>query len=197
LYWWRRGPGTGFRNMEWLERLEHSLSRNKHLPHATYVQLATIRLDGKPANRTVVFRAFHDSSLVFITDKRSEKVAELRQQSWAEACWYFPESREQYRALGQCQTAHMKQGAWGKLCHDLWQNLSEPARQMFTWPTPGMPLEALESFKQSSPETLPYHFVLLVLKPVQVDVLDLNETPHQRKIYTFSNGSWQSEFINP
>lgn len=41
---------------QWREMLQRSLKKNKSLPYSRYVQLATVRPDGRPANRTVVFR---------------------------------------------------------------------------------------------------------------------------------------------
>jgi hypothetical protein len=47
---------------------------------------------------------------------RSEKVEQLAGQAWAEICWYFPESREQYRITGaltvigeECQDDKLKE----------------------------------------------------------------------------------------
>jgi len=60
------------------------LARNIHLhrgqPESRYVQLATVMPDHLPANRTVVFRGFADeyNRLKFVTDIRSQKVAEIR-----------------------------------------------------------------------------------------------------------------------
>ena len=64
-----------------------------------YVQIATVREDGRPANRTVVFRGFlwETEKLTFVTDSRSCKVQEVAKNPWCELAWYFPDSREQYR----------------------------------------------------------------------------------------------------
>jgi hypothetical protein len=40
----------------WKAMLQKSLALNSSLPQAKYLQLATVRPDGRPANRTVVFR---------------------------------------------------------------------------------------------------------------------------------------------
>jgi pyridoxamine 5'-phosphate oxidase len=40
----------------WKEKLFRSLEDNKSLAYSKYVQLATVKPDGRPANRTVVFR---------------------------------------------------------------------------------------------------------------------------------------------
>jgi hypothetical protein len=41
---------------QWRTMLQRSLGKNRSLAYARYVQLATVRPDGRPANRTVVFR---------------------------------------------------------------------------------------------------------------------------------------------
>jgi hypothetical protein len=41
---------------QWRVMLQRSLKKNKSLASSRYVQLATVRPDGRPANRTVVFR---------------------------------------------------------------------------------------------------------------------------------------------
>ena len=61
----------------WRSKLLKSLAQNKRLANSRYVQLATVRPDNRPANRTVVFRGFlsdDDDSLTFVTDSRSRKV---------------------------------------------------------------------------------------------------------------------------
>jgi pyridoxamine 5'-phosphate oxidase len=87
----------------WRSPLSRALHLNRSLVYARYVQLATVRPDGRPANRTVVFRGFLDSTnqLKFITDIRSAKPEQIAHQSWGEVCWYFPKSREQFRLLGR------------------------------------------------------------------------------------------------
>jgi pyridoxamine 5'-phosphate oxidase len=43
----------------WRSALARALHRNRALVYARYFQLATVRADGRPANRTVVFRGFY------------------------------------------------------------------------------------------------------------------------------------------
>lgn len=83
-----------------------SLEANKALPNSRWVQLATVRPDGTPAVRTVVFRGFVQEgeemplvgSLMFTTDTRSEKCEQLAANDAAELCapfnrWSLPEAR--------------------------------------------------------------------------------------------------------
>ena len=41
----------------WRMKLAGSIARNRKLVDSKYFQLATVKLDGRPANRTVVFRS--------------------------------------------------------------------------------------------------------------------------------------------
>ena len=89
--------------ISWRHLLEQAIEQHAHLPQARFVQLATIRRDGRPANRTLAFRGWlePEECLLFTTDLRSAKVRQLGAWTWAEACWYFTETREQFRLLGQ------------------------------------------------------------------------------------------------
>ena len=62
----------------WRPSLTLALHLNRRSAQARYVQLATIRDDGRPANRSVVSRGFVDGTdlLIFTTDARSRKVAQ-------------------------------------------------------------------------------------------------------------------------
>ena len=82
--------------------LDRALGRNRRSPQHRFVQLATIGLDGRPAVRTVVFRGFLDESrdLTFTTDARSAKRVEVETCADVVLCWYFAETREQFRLSG-------------------------------------------------------------------------------------------------
>ena len=83
----------------WRSPLARALHRNRSLAFARYLQLATVRATGRPANRTVVFRGFlaDTNQLKFITDISSQKAEEINLYPWGEICWYFPQTREQFR----------------------------------------------------------------------------------------------------
>jgi pyridoxamine 5'-phosphate oxidase len=59
--------------LAWKRSIQKAIKSNHmHMPYAKYVQLATVRPDGMPANRTVVFRGFGgpegaEDKLLFIT----------------------------------------------------------------------------------------------------------------------------------
>jgi hypothetical protein len=111
--------------------------------------LATVRPDGRPAVRTVVFRGFLEGSeaLQFTTDTRSEKCAHIEAGNGAaELAWYFPETQEQYRVQG---TLRLITGAYSeepsrpeaeralaRARRIMWAKMSPSARMSWLWPTP-------------------------------------------------------------
>ncbi|UBF28296.1 pyridoxamine 5'-phosphate oxidase family protein [Kovacikia minuta CCNUW1] len=187
----------------WRSSLARALHRNRSLPNSRYLQLATVRADGRPANRTVVFRGFLEATeqLKFVTDARSEKVDQMCHSPWAEVCWYFPKTREQFRISGSLilVEATCEDTALQKARNILWQELSDAARSQFTWADPGKPRAGVEGFNQSPPDgvvPLP-HFCLLLLQPDRVDHLELRGNPQNRWIYAKTDQTWSVQEVNP
>ena len=140
----------------WRTHLAGALHRNRSLIYARYLQLATVRSDGTPANRTVVFRGFAEGDrLQIISDRRSAKIQEMSENHHAEACWYFPKTREQFRLGGHLQAVSEagEDEALQQLRSHLWQTISENARCGFAWPEPGGDRAPLEAFQVSPPQS--------------------------------------------
>lgn len=190
-------------DISWRSLIARALHRNRALAYSRYVQLATVRPDGLPANRTVVFRGFAGESdvLKFITDTRSRKVGQLKFNSWGEVCWYFPKTREQFRLLGKLSIVDSTSPETDlvQMRRSTWQELSDNARIQFTWAEPGIlkdessaPL--VESCDRSNPTD---NFCLLLLQPIEVDLLELRGEPQNRYRYVLQNGVWSVAEINP
>lgn len=188
----------------WRSLITRALHKNRSLAYSRYVQLATVRENGLPANRTVVFRGFLDNSnqLKFITDIRSEKAEQIAKQPAAEICWYFPNTREQFRITGKLtlltanshpnlQPARIK----------MWQELSDAARLQFVWPDSGKArVTTPEAFTPPAPDIIQpvENFCLLLLEPTKVDHLELRGEPQNRWVYYYNeNQEWLTEAINP
>jgi pyridoxamine 5'-phosphate oxidase len=187
----------------WRSPLARALHRNRSSLDSRYLQLATVRPDGKPANRTVVFRGFVEQSdrLIFITDRRSDKLPQLAQNPWAEACWYFAKTREQIRLSGTVQTITAADPTEQKLRRMIWHQLSDAARSQFLWPSPKQPKQDPSAFLVTPPEPLqPVEvFCLLLLQPFTIDHLELRGEPQQRTLYQWAEatGDWQWAIVNP
>ncbi|WP_404786507.1 Npun_F5749 family FMN-dependent PPOX-type flavoprotein [Altericista sp. CCNU0014] len=188
----------------WRPILARSLHRNRALAHAKYFQLATVRANGRPANRTVVFRGFlpDRDRIAIVTDRRSQKIPQIERNVWAEICWYFPKTREQFRLAGTIDiidAAHPNE-IWQKAFHRTWQNLSEAARAQFYEVAPGLPRASAQ--RPPEPDAaagdIPEPFRLLVFESHDVDYLNLQTHPHERCHYWLDRSrQWQTEWLTP
>ncbi|MGB3239262.1 MAG: Npun_F5749 family FMN-dependent PPOX-type flavoprotein [Geitlerinemataceae cyanobacterium] len=188
----------------WRSSLSGALHRHRSQPQSRYLQLATVRPDGRPANRTVVFRGFLGGSdrLQIVTDDRSEKVSQILENSWGEGCWYFPKTREQFRLSGQLTVvnADCDDVSLQTARREAWTKLSDGARCGFATPPPGQPRSEAVAFDVPVPdaiEPLP-HFCLLLLDPEWVDFLQLRGEPQNRWIYRRQGDrTWSVDLVNP
>lgn len=187
----------------WRSPLARALHRNRSQPYARYFQLATSRANGRPANRTVVFRGFLEDTnqLKIVTDARSEKAAQIQNAPWGEGCWYFPTTREQFRLAGPLTLVeeHCADASLVRARQRSWQELSEAARLQFAWATPGQPRDE-NGFQPPAPDvTTPLaHFCLLLLNPSHVDHLELRGDPQNRWIYQLDDEiGWSVLPVNP
>lgn len=186
----------------WQVLLEKALEHHRNITYARYLQLATVNAENRPANRTVVFRGFYGNAdcLKFAIDSRSEKVHQIVGQPWAEACWYFTETREQFRLNGllhlvQADNADM---ALQQARQASWQELSDNARLQFAWDNPRKPRTQDSNFNPPAPSPVEplANYCLLLLEPMQVDYLNLLGNPQNRYIYSRDDG-WKVEEVNP
>jgi pyridoxamine 5'-phosphate oxidase len=167
----------------WRTRLAASIQQSRHVRGGNYVQLATVGVDGKPKNRTVVFRGWlpavnDDASpavdsdgqayeaLRMITDSRSLKVQDGMANPHAEIVWWFPASSEQYRIAGKLEfiggspPAGSASGAsvhvskrYQELRLEQWQMLSPVAREQFFWDTPRAPFRQQDGDATAASDT--------------------------------------------
>lgn len=191
----------------WRSPLSRALHRNRSKPHSRYAQLATLAANGRPANRTVVFRGFYGDSnaLMFVTDTRSTKVTDLTHTPWGELCWYFTQTREQFRLTGAIRlvTADTEDLTLRQARLDRWEALSEASRQSFYWPDSGHSRSADPAAFAVDPDLAnqpdpPPSFGLGFLHPDAVDHLELRGTPQNRTQYQrLADGTWTIQEVNP
>ncbi|MGB7520403.1 MAG: pyridoxamine 5'-phosphate oxidase family protein, partial [Spirulinaceae cyanobacterium] len=114
----------------WRSQLSRALHHNRSLANSRYFQLATVNKNGRPTNRTVVFRGFFNQTnqIQIVTDSRSEKIEHIQHQPWGEICWYFPKTREQFRLSGQLVVVDKHHLSLQNARQTAWQNLSDGAR---------------------------------------------------------------------
>ncbi|MBU2878637.1 pyridoxamine 5'-phosphate oxidase family protein [Aliiglaciecola lipolytica] len=188
----------------WLKKLQTSIVDSQTRPESKYVQLATTNNQNQPEVRTVVFRGFLNTttSLLIHTDIRSNKINQIQTHNQAQICWYFSQSREQYRLTGNIQIIDFQNEQHQSLRLQHWQNLSSSAQQSYSWETPGEIL-GLDDIHQAqvsdnvNQDEVSVNFALLLFSVSEVDHLQLKLTPHKRNRYIYSNHAWQTLKINP
>lgn len=190
----------------WRSSVARALHRNRSLPYARYVQLATIDRANRPRNRTVVFRGWREpeSQLQFAIDLRSAKAQNLLTGSanWAEICWYFPTTREQFRISGELLlvTAESELERDCKARQSAWQQLSDGGRISFAWEMPGADRSTdSAAFNPPAPDVMQplANFGLLLLAPTAVDHLELRGEPQNRYSYELVGAEWVMREVNP
>jgi pyridoxamine 5'-phosphate oxidase len=190
----------------WRSSVARALHRNRSLPYARYVQLATIDRTNRPRNRTVVFRGWREpeSQLQFAIDLRSAKAQDLRTDltNWAEVCWYFPKTREQFRINGELLlvTAESPLERDSKARQAAWQQLSDGGRISFAWAMPGADRSTdPAAFNPPPPDARQplANFGLLLLTPTAVDHLELRGEPQNRYSYELVADEWVVREVNP
>jgi pyridoxamine 5'-phosphate oxidase len=191
----------------WRSIISGALHRNRSLPASRYLQLATVDHRGRPANRTVVFRGWRDpeSQLQFVTDARSalreaagtSKAEEIANNPWAEVCWYFAKTREQFRIAGKLQLIDAHNPNYQPERQAAWTQMSEAGKVQFYWPLPGA-IKTEEDFGEQELQLEPAAtFCLLLLSPIMVDRLELRGNPQARSRYCLQGNEWLIESINP
>jgi pyridoxamine 5'-phosphate oxidase len=201
----------------WVQLIHRSMEAGRNAPTTKFVQLATLTKNGLPSVRTVVFRGWLSGNslqpvMKFVSDLRSEKfVGLLHRENWAEVCWYFQESRDQFRLRGILTAvgADALDGtdeARARL--EQWRDLSDAARLQFCFPRPGDPRPEQNAARidpfhppQPSPMEPVPTFGLLLFCPTLVDHYSARRT--EREIYTARTGQdravveWIRSRVNP
>ena len=190
----------------WRSSIARALHRNRSLPNARYVQLATVDRDLRPRNRSLVFRGWLEpgSQVKFVTDIRSTKAIDLLADTspHAEACWYFPKTREQFRLSGTLTlvTTESIDTSYSKAREEAWQQMSDSGRIQFDWGTPGADRsEDPQAFNPPQPDQHQpsENFCLLLLAVTGVTHLELRGEPQSCYLYELVDGVWQMRSINP
>jgi pyridoxamine 5'-phosphate oxidase len=185
----------------WRQMLMDSLEANKHLMNSKYFQLATVKQNGAPTVRTIVFRGFEDGNnkLLITTDARSRKIEEIKNWPLGECVVYFSETWEQFRISGLLDLIGPESPPQAqKTRKKLWDASSPRSLLQLVGPHPGTPLAKEESVqphldKEGGPVE---NFFIVTLDPTEVDYLHLQQG---RRVYfeKKDNSEWTEQELNP
>ncbi len=155
-----------------------------------YFTLATIQND-QPRQRTVVLRKTSaDLSLIFYTDKRTQKVEDLLNNASCSALFYHPKKLLQIRITGTAQLiTDQEQIA------TYWHTVQEASKKDYTTNiAPGTPIK--------SPDTVTYdaddnHFCPVRIIPNSMEYLQLKRPNHLRILFSKNDDEWSGDFLVP
>jgi PPOX class probable FMN-dependent enzyme len=160
--------------------------------------LATVDGANADARSVVVRQVLGDGTLQIVSDARSQKNHQLKQNPSAAAVFWFSGMRKQYRIAGTVKILGEKDDSNPSRLA-AWHDLSDSARALFFWPPPGETRRVSDEFPQFIPlETaMPASFEVLMLAPHSAEILDLNRHPHMRVRWKLLDKVWRVEALNP
>lgn len=162
--------------------------------------LSTVAADGGPDSRIVVLRRFDPDGrlLVFHTDVRSPKVADLRRDSRCGFLFYDPDDRLQVRVRATAAVHHADDFARREFDALPGHNRAtyasaglpgadEPADAPFDYP-PKPPADEAVAFG---------HFVAVACVIERADTLELHPSGHRRAVFEWPGGDVRIRRVGP
>lgn len=131
-----------------------------------------------------------------ISDLRTEKIADLRNNDQGAICWYFARTREQYRF--DVKSTILSLNGDGQTVATYWHNMSEPGKKQFLWGSPKTPRSSNDLLKVNhQPDDPPPHFCVIKFVVIGGDYLCLKGNPQHRELYHKHQGQWQVTSVIP
>ncbi|MEM9362251.1 MAG: pyridoxamine 5'-phosphate oxidase family protein [Bacteroidota bacterium] len=156
-----------------------------------YFTLATKELKDSIGLRIVVLRKVADNlTLTFFTDQRSSKVEELKNDHTISALFYHPKKKMQLKLTG---IAEIEKNS--KILNTFWNGVPLHARKDYTTQNaPGSFLDDHESVEYLSDKN---HFVIVHIRPKQIDFLQLGKPNHTRILFSKEQEGWRHQSLVP
>lgn len=183
-----------------IARIWQQLVRAKHDRKSDWrwMNAATVTADGRPKVRTVVLRDVwvDDQTVVFHTDRRSQKMLEL--DANAQTALHFHDRRagEQLRMEGRarCSSETVRAAAWHTLPEPgrgLYQQKLAPGRDLGATAQVGLPQTGDDDSDGYE------NFVVIEVQIAFIDWLSLNRGNHQRAQLEFRQRDWNGAWVAP
>jgi pyridoxine/pyridoxamine 5'-phosphate oxidase len=157
------------------------------------LSLATVDRSGDPRVRSVVCRRVDEYGGLWITsDSRSAKNTELVAHPRAAASCLLLDLGLQFQFSGD---AKIDQDFDRR--HAVWASMKSKTKAAFMGPEPGAAKAHADHFvDHCDDEYPPESFSLIILRPSQVELLDVRPSPHLRWRWVFQS-RWQIFELNP
>jgi len=173
---------------EAMRELVNGHSKKRH-PFRYFV-LATNE-NGKPRQRTVVLRkTLLDSSLVIYTDKRTQKIKDIQNNSEFSALFYDSKKLLQIRIEGKAELITDKQQI-----ATYWQTVQESSKKDYT--TNRAPGTSIKNPDDVGYEPKENYFCPVKLIPNTIEYLRLKRPNHLRVLFSRNDIGWSGDFLVP
>lgn len=159
-----------------------------------FITLATVN-EGTPEARYVVLRKVDEFFNFYIyTDLRTSKVEAIQTNDQVSVLLYHPQKRIQVRVQA---TAAIHQH--DLLAQDHWTRVQGDAQKAYNSVlAPGSSIATPEdAFTWNDPLSNPTFFGVIVLKPLKIEILQLNGLEHLRAFFTHEEGKWIGKWLVP
>ena len=155
-----------------------------------YFTLATIE-NNEPRQRTVVLRkTLTDLSFVFYTDKRTQKIEDLQQNSSCSALFYNPKKLLQLRISGKAEIITDKEQI-----ATYWHTIQEASKKDYTTKiAPGTLINDPDGIAYTLEEN---YFCPVKIIPTSIEYLLLKRPNHIRVLFSKIDKDWSGEFLVP
>ncbi len=145
-------------------------------------------------SRLVVLReVMDDMSLVFFTDSRSNKIIDLGINTNPALLFWHAGKKVQVSVKGHA-TLHQQDS----LAEKYWSNISIEGRKAYgSVNVPGERIERPDIAHNWPSEINNEYFSVLVVRPMEMDVLQLHKLSHYRAEFKRNNDDWLGSWIAP
>lgn len=170
----------------------HLASKDPHHPFR-FVNFCTLN-GGQPDSRYVVLReTTEDLKLLFFSDSRSEKIAQVRTNPSISLLFYHPSERCQVKINGVATILPQKEAN-----ENFWNKIPSEAQKAYQskWPpkthvdTPEKGIMLESKYKND-------YFSVIQIFPMEVECLQLDSKGHLRIVFKRAHAKWQSSWLVP
>lgn len=193
-------PDPIARFRQWFDEARHIESRKREF---NAVCLSTVGEGGMPSSRIVLLKGVDAEGFVFFTNKNSRKSCELRHNSAAALCFYWPEVGKQVRVEGYVEETtdaesdnyfasrprESQIGAWASQQSSPLESRAELMRRRD---------EFNKKFKGQE-VSRPPHWGGWRIRPIRIEFWENgNHRLHNRELFSHDDkGAWTSILLNP
>jgi pyridoxamine 5'-phosphate oxidase len=187
-----------------LDELDRWLAqaRSAGLADAAAMSLATVGTGGRPSVRLVSLKRLDERGLVFTTALWSRKVAELRENPWVAAAFYWQSLGRQARIEGRAEIAERELAeelfVARPRAHQLQALVSRQGEEIESVETLREQLAAVDAELGERPVPCPEDWGAVRIVPARIEFWEeAADRLHRRTVFEAGGGDWRRTLLAP